>query len=376
MKYYTYLAAVLMLTACTSSSKLELTLNASNIRAGKLILTQYNEQVFTQSIKDGEATIDMPVQTPGYYQLTIIDEAKPLSDKRSFTIYLEDNKYKIDLEDPGSSYPQITSTSKTQQELSDYYKLENKMAGTLNHTIDSLLAYIDTREAKALPPKERTALINKTRGYQIKRRKLEPKILMEYVSKNPNSKAAAHIIAEQYIDEYAQEYATIYSKLSEEAKSTDDAIKVANKVSVLSKLVAGSIAPEITGTLPNGKLFNKESLKGKLVLVEFWKAGSEVISRNHAKMANGLILTASDRPKFAMVSVSLDNDKAAWNKAIIHGKPGWVNVSDFKGDQSPNVTNWQIKAVPVYYLLDENWKVLKAGIDLIDVDQAVHDYLK
>jgi hypothetical protein len=51
-------------------------------------------------------------------------------------------------------------------------------------------------------------------------------------------------------------------------------------------------------------------------------------------------------------------------------------VADFKGDSSPNVANWQIKTIPAYFLVDGQWHILKANIDLADVDQFVHDYLK
>ncbi|MBL4677383.1 MAG: hypothetical protein JKY70_14440 [Mucilaginibacter sp.] len=365
--------AGILFSACGNVPQVHLTLTDKSINSGKLMLSQYNQTVLTKNIKDGTGKIDEALASSGYYDVAVTDDAKSLNNGQKFTLYLENGDYTV--EPQQNAYPKVTSTSKIQQQLSDYYKLEEKMAGKLDHSIDSLVKYLDTREVKDMDKKERAELYTKTRGLQHDRREMEPKILMAYVKANPNSLASAHILAEQYLDEFAQEYADIYSMLTDSAKNTDDGLKVGNKVAVLVKLIPGSVAAEITGQTPDGKLFDRKALKEKLVLVEFWKSGSEASNRNHIKMSSGLILTPADREKFAIVSISLDTDKTTWLKNAPKNTDKWIQVSDLKGDASPNVANWKIKAAPTYFLLDENWHLLQPNINLTDVDQAVHDYL-
>lgn len=372
MKPYFIIIAGVLLSACNKPSKLNLTLADKSIVGGKMMLSQFNETVLTQDIKDGLAKIEQTMPTPGYYDITVTDDSKPLSAKRKFTLYLENGDYTVEPQVTG--YPKVTTSSKTQQQLGQYYKLEYEMAGKLDHTIDSMVRYLDTREVKEMDKKERAKLYEQTRNLQHDRRKMEPEILTAYLKKDPKSIAAAHIIAEQYLDEFAQEYADVYSMLTDSAKNSDDGLKVGNKVSVLVKLIPGSVAAEIVGQTPDGKAFDRKAIKAKVILVEFWKSGSPVIERNHAKMTNGLILTSSDREKFAAISVNIDTDKATWLKNAPANNEKWIQVSDLKGNESPNVANWKIKAVPTYFLLDESWHLLQSNIDLQDVDQAVHDY--
>lgn len=376
MKHHYLIAAVLLITACNQTPKVELTVNVAGANSGTVIIKQNNQELLSQPLKDGKTSISQAFEAPGYFNIMVVDDGKPLRAKNTFEVYLENGSYTVDF-NAGSKepYPAITTTSQTQQQLADYYKTENEIAGALDHTIDSLLTYLDTREAKALSRKAHTALTDKTRGYQIKRRKLEPEVLTAYIAKHPDNVVAAHIMAQQYLEEYPVEYNAVFKKLTEKAKSTDDGQKVTNKLSILTKLLPGSDAPDIAGFTPDGKAFDKRSIKAKVILVEFWKSASQLSEMNHSKMLNGLILSDGDKKNFGMVSVSTDDSKQVWERAVKLSRLSWPQVADFKGDNSPNVANWQIKAVPAYFLVDGQWRILKTNIDLLDVDQFVHDYL-
>ena len=376
MKHHYLIAAVLLITACNQTPKVELTVNVAGANSGTVIIKQNNQELLSQPLKDGKTSISQAFEAPGYFNIMVVDDGKPLRAKNTFEVYLENGSYTVDFNaDSKEPYPAIKTTSQTQQQLADYYKTENEIAGALDHTIDSLLTYLDTREAKALSRKAHTALTDKTRGYQIKRRKLEPEVLTAYIAKHPDNVVAAHIMAQQYLEEYPVEYNAVLKTLTEKAKSTDDGQKVTNKLSILTKLLPGSDAPDIAGVTPDGKAFDKRSIKAKVILVEFWKSTSQLSEMNHSKMLNGLILSDSDKKSFGMVSVSTDASKQVWERAVKLSRLSWPQVADFKGDNSPNVANWQIKAVPAYFLVDGQWHVLKTNIDLVDVDQFVHDYL-
>ena len=376
MKYFCLLAVAFAICACNQTPKLELTLKAAGIKSGQIILSQHNETILSQDIIDGNAAISKPIAAPGYYEVAVMDNDKPLSARNTFELYLEKNSYTVDVKDNSKgTYPAVSTTSKTQQELSDYYAVENGMAGTLNRSIDSLITYLDTRDARALPAKVHVAFTDKARGLQARRRKLEPQILSAYVAKQPNSTVAAHIMALQYLDEYPKEYNKVFKKLGNNAKSSDDGQKLSNKLSMLVKLLPGAEAPPITGFTPDGKSFARQSIKARVILVEFWTSGSQQSELNHAKMLNGLLLSDSDKKRFAMLSVATDSNRDVWQRALKLSRLTWPQVADYKGDNSPNVTNWMIRAVPTYFLVDGQWRLIKANVDIADVDQTVHDYL-
>ncbi|MDB5128991.1 DUF4369 domain-containing protein [Mucilaginibacter sp.] len=128
MRYYYLIALALLLTACNKIPKVELNFKAAGIKAGTIILTQFKETLLSQNIKDGAATISKPIQAPGYYDITVIDNDKPLNSKTTFNIYLENGSYTIDLKpDTKAGYPTITSGSKVQQQLLIIIKLKTKL---------------------------------------------------------------------------------------------------------------------------------------------------------------------------------------------------------------------------------------------------------
>ncbi|MES2267831.1 MAG: thioredoxin-like domain-containing protein [Bacteroidota bacterium] len=374
MKHLYYFALVLLVvSACNTQPKLELNFKTGTVKNGTITLNQANEMLLSQPIKDGSATVSKPIEKPGYYTITVIDSDKPLNTKQTFELYLENGAYTIETRSAGL-YPSVTSASKMQQQLSDYYKIENEMAGSLNNAISSGLNFLESAEARNQSAKERSALIKKTGGYQVQRRELEPKILDAYINKHPNNVVAAHIMAQQYMDEFPAEYNKIAAKLTDEAKKTDDGLKITDKLNLLVKLLPGADAPEISGVMPDGKAFNRKAIKFKAILVEFWTSNSRLSEMNHSRILNGLIIGDRDKHKFGVVSVSTDTDEKTWKRAIKQSNLNWPQVADFKGDASPNVTNWKITKVPTYFLVDANWKIIKPNIDILDVDDVVHEY--
>ncbi|MFD0766195.1 TlpA family protein disulfide reductase [Mucilaginibacter lutimaris] len=374
MKHFYILAAlVLLVCACDTQPKLSLSFKTGTVKNGTITLSMANETLISQPIKDGTATIDKPLEKPGYYTIAVIDSDKPLNTKQTFELYLENGAYTIETKSAGL-YPSVTSASKIQQQLSDYYKTENAMAGSLNNAINSGLNFLESSEARNQSAKERSALINKTRGYQVQRRELEPKILDAYIAKHPNNVVAAHIMAQQYMDEFPAEYNKLAAKLTDEAKKTDDGLKVTDKLSVLVKLLPGADAPAISGVTSDGKPFNRKSIKFKAILVEFWVSNSKASEMNHSRILNGLIIGDRDKHKFGVVSVSTDTDEKVWKQTIKQSNLNWPQVADLKGNASPNVSNWKISQVPTYFLVDANWKIIKPNIDILDVDDVVHEY--
>jgi hypothetical protein len=148
MRYFYFLALGLLLSACNPQPNLELSFKADGIKTGTITLSQFNETLFSQNIKEGSATISKPLATPGYYTISVIDGDQPLSTKQTFELYLENGNYTVEAK-PNESYPAVTTASKLQLQLNDYYKVEDEMAGTLNHTVDSLLKFLDSRDGKA-----------------------------------------------------------------------------------------------------------------------------------------------------------------------------------------------------------------------------------
>ena len=64
----------------------------------------------------------------------------------------------------------------------------------------------------------------------------------------------------------------------------------------------------------------------------------------------------------AVISVSLDERKAAWTQAIKKDGMPWIHVSDLKGWKGDVVKQYHVDAVPFILVLDENNRILAKNI--------------
>jgi thiol-disulfide isomerase/thioredoxin len=161
-------------------------------------------------------------------------------------------------------------------------------------------------------------------------------------------------------------------------KKVDDAIqaKLPNsiytqefhaKVKKMSVLAPGSEAPDITLNDVNGNPISLSSLRGKVVLVDFWASWCKP-----CRIENPNVVEAYkkfNKKGFEVFSVSLDgmqqqpNPKQDWINAIEKDNLIWKNhVSDLKGWNSTVVPLYNISGIPFAVLLDRDGKIIAKNL--------------
>lgn len=128
-----------------------------------------------------------------------------------------------------------------------------------------------------------------------------------------------------------------------------------------NKVLVGAPAPEITLDDRDGIPRSLSSLRGKIVLVDFWASWCGPCRKENPFVV--ALYNKYSTKGFEIFSVSLDYKRDAWLKAIETDGLVWKNhVSDLKQWESPVVSLYGFDRIPFTVLLDRNGNIIAKNI--------------
>lgn len=164
---------------------------------------------------------------------------------------------------------------------------------------------------------------------------------------------------------------TYFSLLSDEQKSQPGGEQLAYYFKRKEKVEKEIYFQDFEMKDQNGKAFRLSSVKKKLILLDFWSSDCASCRRKHPKLAD--LYRKYATKGFEIVSISFDDTKEDWIKAIIKDKMSWVNVSELKGWETSISETYFIKSLPFAIWLDKDKKI----ISLEDLsEKEIVEYLK
>lgn len=125
-------------------------------------------------------------------------------------------------------------------------------------------------------------------------------------------------------------------------------------------VMIGSLAPDIALSDTTGKPVTLSSLRGKYVLIDFWASWCGPC-RNENPNVVRMYNKFKDKG-FEIYSVSLDQSKVNWTKAIRNDGLTWTHVSDLKYWQSAAAQQYGVQAIPQTFLLNKEGKIIAKNL--------------
>jgi len=157
--------------------------------------------------------------------------------------------------------------------------------------------------------------------------------------------------------------------------------KVAVELSVNIGTAIGDQAPDIDMADVNGKNIKLSSLRGKLVLIDFWASWCGPCRRENPNVVAAYDKYAKAKFKtakgFEIYSVSLDQNAEAWKAAIAKDQLKWkYHVSDLKGWQNGAASVYGVSSIPMSFLIDENGIIVGKNLRGLELHKQLDLYVK
>lgn len=133
-------------------------------------------------------------------------------------------------------------------------------------------------------------------------------------------------------------------------------------------------APEIVANTPDGDELRLSSLKGKVVLVDFWASWCMPCRKENPNVVN--MYKKYHSQGLEVFSFSLDHDKNAWKEAIEKDGLIWkTHASDLLGWQTPMVAAYQFSGIPHSVVVNREGNIVAVGLRGSELEQKLVEEL-
>lgn len=250
----------------------------------------------------------------------------------------------------------------------DEYEVKGSEASLKVKAINKIL-YDTYKEVEAL--QNEYAAIQEQEGAEAKVADLEKRYegvmdkqveaIKAYTS-NANNDAIIDFYAVSYlnIDENYEFIKSIVDKHKANIDASDYTKEYADKFAAFANLAVGNVAPEIALNDPSGKEIKLSSLRGKVVLLDFWASWCGPCRQENPN--NVKLYKEYNAKGFEIYGVSLDKNMDDWTKAIMQDQLTWTHVSDLKFWQSAAAATYKVESIPATFLLDKDGKILAKNL--------------
>jgi peroxiredoxin len=207
----------------------------------------------------------------------------------------------------------------------------------------------------------KTAMAKATKDLADFKQVYAEEVYAGFLKKNPETPIGLYLVSSYKTYEQDGDKAmALYNTLPVSLQQLPSGVELRAKIETTQKTAIGKYAMDFTQNDTLGNPITLSSFKGKYVLLDFWASWC-----HPCRLENPNVVKAFNKYKdknFTVLSVSLDNNKEKWLKAINDDGMPWTHVSDLDNWKNAVARLYGISSVPQNLLIDPQGKIIAKNL--------------
>ncbi len=198
-----------------------------------------------------------------------------------------------------------------------------------------------------------------------------------FIRANPFSEVSIHILREYFVNQPKPDnikIKTLIGSMSGNLQDNNYIKQLQREVNAYKPLSKNNTVNNYSVRDSEGKIVSTSEYKDTYLLITFWASWDEE-SRQRQRELIAIKEKYKDH-NFDILSVSLDTDRQAWQKAIAEDSLTWRQASDLEGWNMGIIQRMHVNHLPTNVLINPSRRV--QGVDLYgeDLDKRIGELTK